>query len=140
MHINYWNSGCMSMVKNIEQAKDKFEKMEVGLKCLRDLNLLDDFFDETWKKGTEKFLEKYEDKKSFYDLPLEKTDEVLKKVTEWFGDDYGLAVIDGKFWMVAVGSVEEGGNKWWFKMRLKTNDIEVARKVILLDKCRPQRY
>jgi len=31
-------------------------------------------------------------------------------VTEWFGEDYGLAVINGEFWMV-VGSVEEGGNK-----------------------------
>ena len=35
---------------------------------------------------------------------------------------------------------EEGGNRWWFKMRLKTDDIETARKVILLDKCRPRRY
>ena len=130
----------MSMDMNTEQTKEKFKKMEVGLKCLRDLNLLDEFFDETWTVGTEKFLDKYEDKKSFYDLPLEETDKVLKKVTEWFGDDYGLAVIEGKFWMVAVGSVEEGGNKWWFKMRLKTDDIEIARKVILLDKCRPRRY
>jgi hypothetical protein len=66
--------------------------------------------------------------------------KVIDMVTEWFGDDYGLAVIDGEFWMVAVGSVEEGGNRWWFKMRLKTDDIETARKVILLDKCRPMRY
>jgi len=69
-----------------------------------------------------------------------RNDKVIDMVTEWFGDDYGLAVIDGKFWMVAVGSTEEGGNKWWFKMRLKTDDIETARKVILLDKCRPRRY
>ena len=61
-------------------------------------------------------------------------------MTEWFGDDYGLAGIDGEFWMVAVGSVEEGGNKWGFKMRLKMDDIETARKVIFLDKCRPRRY
>ncbi len=77
------------------------------MKCIRDLNLLDDFSDETWK------------------------------VTEWFGDDYGLAGIDGEFWIVAVGSVEEGGNKWWFKMRLKTDDIETARKVILPYKPQP---
>ncbi len=130
----------MSMEIRTEKTKDKFKKMEVGLKCLRDLDLLDDFFDETWKEGIDKFLDKYEDKKSFYDLPLEETDEVMERVTEWFGDDYGLAVINGEFWMVSVGSVEEGGNKWWFKMRLKTDDIEIARKVILLDKCRPARY
>jgi hypothetical protein len=129
----------MSSERNTEQTKDKFKKIEMGLKCIRDLNLLDDFFDETWKEGTEKFLDKYEDEKSFYDLPLEETDKVLDQVTEWFGDDYGLAVIDGEFWMVAVGSVEEGGNKWWFKMRLKTDDIATARKVIMLDKCRPKR-
>lgn len=104
------------------------------------MNLLDDFFDEAWKEGTERFLDKYEDKKSFYDLPYEETDKVLEQVTEWFGDDYGLAVIDGEFWMVSMASVEEGGNKWWFKIRLNTNDIETARKVILLDKCRPRRY
>lgn len=130
----------MSLDTKTEQTKDKFKKIEMGLKCIRDLDLLDDFFDETWKEGTDKFLDRYEDKKSFYDMPLEETDKVLDQVTEWFGDDYGLAVIDGEFWMVAVGSVEEGGNKWWFKMRLKTDDIETARKVILLDKCRPRRY
>ena len=97
------------MSPNIEQTKDKFKKIEVGLKCLRDLNLLDDFFDETWKEGTEKFLDKYEDKTSFYDLPREETDEILDRVTEWFGDDYGLAVIDGELWMVSVGCVDEGG-------------------------------
>ncbi len=130
----------MSSDRNTEQTKDKFKKIEMGLKCLRDLNLLDDFFDETWKEGVDRFLDKYEDKKSFYDMPLEETDKVIDQVTEWFGDDYGLAVIDGEFWMVSVGSVDEGGNKWWFKMRLKTDDIEIARKVILLDKCRPKRY
>ena len=130
----------MSPNTNTEKTKDKFKKIEMGLKCIRDLNLLDDFFDETWKEGTEKFLDEYEDEKSFYDLPLEETDKVLNQITEWFGDDYGLAVIDGEFWMVSVGSVEEGGNKWWFKMKLNTDDIETARKVILLDKCRPRRY
>ncbi len=130
----------MSPDTNTEQTNDKFKKIEMGLKCLRDLNLLDDFFDETWKEGTDKFLDKYEDKKSFYDLSLEETDKVLDQVNEWFGDDYGLAAIDGEFWMVSVGSVEEGGNKWWFKMKLNTDDIETARKVILLDKCRPRRY
>jgi hypothetical protein len=130
----------MSPDTNTEKTKDKFKKIEMGLKCIRDLNLLDDFFDETWKEGTDKFLDKYEDKKSFYDLSLEETDKVLDQVNEWFGDDYGLAVIDGEFWMVSVGSVEEGGNKWWFKMKLNTDDIETARQVILLDKCRPRRY
>ncbi len=130
----------MSPDTNTEKTKDKLKKIEMGLKCIMDLNLLDDFFDVTWKEGTDKFLDKYEDKKSFYDLPLEETDKVLDKVNEWFGDDYGLAVIDGEFWMVSVGSVEEGGNKWWFKMKLNTDDIETARQVILLDKCRPRRY
>src|SRR5512136_435461 len=101
----------MNLYQNTEQTKDKFKKIEVGLKCLRDLNLLDDFFDETWKEGTDRFLDRYEDKKSFYDMPLEETDEVIEQVTEWFGDDYGLAEIDGEFWMVSVGSVDEGGNK-----------------------------
>jgi hypothetical protein len=105
----------MNSDRSTIQKNDKYKKMEVGLKCLRDLNLLDDFFDETWKEGTDKFLDRYEDTKSFYDLPLEETDEVIEQVTEWFGDDYGLAVIDGEFWMVSVGSVDEGGNKWWFK-------------------------
>ncbi len=130
----------MGMERNTEQTKDKFKKIEMGLKCIRDLDLLDDFYDETWKEGTDKFLDKYEDKKSFYDMSLEETGKVLEQVTEWFGDDYGLAVIDGEFWMVAVGSVEEGGNKWWFKMKLNTDNIETARKIILLDKCRPGRY
>jgi hypothetical protein len=130
----------MNSGKDAEKTQEKFKKIEMGLKCIRDLNLLDDFYDDTWKEGTEKFLDKYEDKKSFYDLSLEETDKFIERVTEWFGEDYGLAVIDGEFWMVAVGSVEEGGNKWWFKMRLKTDDIETARKVILLDKCRPRRY
>ncbi len=130
----------MNLETKTEEVQEKYKKMEVGLKCLRDLNLLDNFFDETWKEGTEKFLNKYEDKGSFYDLPLEETDKVLGQVTEWFGDDYGLAIIDGDFWMVSVGSVDEGGYKWWFKMKLNTDDIETARKIILLDKCRPSRY
>ncbi len=128
------------MDRNPEPTKNKYQKIEMGLKCLRDLNLLEDFFDDTWKEGVDKFLDKYEDKKSFYDLPYEETDKIMENVVEWFGDDYALAVIDDGYWMVSVASVEEGGNKWWFKMRLNTDDIETARKIILLDKCRPQRY
>jgi len=47
---------------------------------IMELLFLDNFFDETWKEGTEKFLDKYEDKKSFYDLPLEETDKVLGNI------------------------------------------------------------
>jgi len=67
-------------------------------------------------------------RKLFTTCPWKETEKVLDQVTEWFGDDYGLAVIDGEFWMVAVGSVEEAANKWCSKMRLKTDDIETARK------------
>ncbi len=130
----------MNPETDIEQTEDKFKKIEIGLKCLSDLNLIDDFYAKSWKQGTQKFLDKYEDKNTFYDLPLQETDDALSKVTEWFGDDYGLAVMDGEFWMVSVGSVDEGGYKWWFKMKLNTDNIETARKVILLDKCRPSRY
>ncbi len=58
---------------------------------------------------------------------------------EWFGNDYGLAEIKGEFWMLAVGSVDEGGNKWWYKIKLNTDNLETARKVVLLDKCLPGR-
>ncbi|GEM_PF-4377916 len=67
------------------------------------------------------------DKSSFYDLPLEKTDSTIQQVVEWFGEDYGLALINGEFWMVSVGSIDEGGNKWWFKIKINTDDLEIAR-------------
>jgi len=51
-----------------------------------------------------------------------------------------FAEINGEFWMVSVGSVDEGGNKWWYKIKIKTDDIEIARRVILLDKCLPGKY
>ncbi len=41
------------------------------------------------------------DKNSYYDLPLEKTNDVKKHVVEWFGGDYGLAIIGDEFWMVS---------------------------------------
>ena len=123
-----------------EQRNDKLKIIEEGLMYLIDLNLFDAFYDEVWKEGTSRLLDKYKDKNEYYDLSLEETEKMKKCVVEWFGDDYGLAVTCGEFWMVAVGSVDEGGNKWWFKVKLNTDDLETARRVVLLDKCLPGRY
>ncbi len=83
------------------------------MRYLVDLDLLDAFYDEIWIKYTLRLLERYIDNKSYYELPIEEADEVKQHVIEWFGEDYGLAVICDEFWMISVGSVDEGGNKWW---------------------------
>lgn len=124
----------MNLDRGIEQTSSKLEKIEEGLRYLIDLNLLDAFYYEVWRKDTIKLLDKYKDKSSFYDLPLEKTDSTIQQVVEWFGEDHGLALINDEFWMVSVGSIDEGGNKWWFKIKINTDDRETARKVILLNK------
>ena len=124
----------MNSDRDIEQTSTKLERIEEGLRYLIDLNLLDAFYDEIWKKNTLKLLDKYKDKSSFYDLPLEKTDSTIQQVVEWLGEEHGLALINCEFWMVSVGSIDEGGNKWWFKIKINTDDLETARKVILLNK------
>ncbi len=121
-------------------ANEKLKLIEEGLKYLVDLDLLDAFYDELWIKETGRLLNKYIDQSEYHDLPLEETEDVKQHVIEWFGEDYGLAEINGEFWMVSVGSVDEGGYKWWFKIKLNTDDPEIARKVVMADKCLPGRY
>jgi hypothetical protein len=121
-------------------TNEKLKLIEQGLEYLVDLDLLDAFYDELWVKETGRLLDKYIDQSEYHDLPLEETEEVKRHVIEWFGEDYGLAKINGEFWMVSVGSVDEGGYKWWFKIKLNTDDPETARKVVLMDKCLPGRY
>jgi hypothetical protein len=113
----------------------KLEKIQEGLCYLADLNLLDAFYDKIWcSEDTHRLLDKYKDKSEYYDLPIEETDKVRQHVIEWFGENYGLAEMDCKYWMFSVGSIEEGGHKWWYRIKLNTDDLETARKIILLDK------
>ncbi len=128
------------MNSDAEQISDRLKIIEDGLRYLFDLDLLDAFYDEIWSKDTPRLLERYMDKNSYYDLPLEETDDEKKHVVEWFGEDYGLAIICDEFWMISVGSVDEGGNRWWYKIRINTDKEEIARKVILFDKCLPGKY
>jgi hypothetical protein len=121
-------------------TENKLKIIENGLKYLVELDLLDTFYDKIWSKDTPRLMEKYIDNKSFYDIPREEDDDVKKHVVEWFGEDYGLAIICDEFWMVSVGSVDEGGNKWWYKIKINTDKKEIARKVILFDKCLPGKY
>jgi len=41
----------MSPDTNAEQTKEKFKKIEMGLKCIRDLDLLDEFLMRPGRKG-----------------------------------------------------------------------------------------
>ncbi len=128
-----------TMKRHSEQV-DKLKIIGEGLKNIADVGLLDDFYDEIWIKKTPELLNKYLDEREYYDISREETDSALQSVVEWFGKDYGLAEMNGEFWMVSVGSVDEGGNKWWYKIKIKTEDLETARRVILLDKCLPGKY
>ncbi|MCX9010240.1 MAG: hypothetical protein OIN66_03860 [Candidatus Methanoperedens sp.] len=113
----------------------KLERIKEGLEYLADLDLIDAFYDEIWcSEDTHRLLDRYKDKSQYYDLPLEETDKAKQHIIEWFGENYGLAEIDCNYWIVAVGSIDEGGNKWWFKVKLNTDDLVTARKVTLLDK------
>ncbi len=128
------------MESSTEEISDKLKQIEEGLRYLIDLDLFDAFYDELWSKETAGLLDRYMDESSYHDLSLEETEDAKRQVTEWFGEDYGLAEIDGEFWLVSVGSVDEGGNKWWFKIRIKTNNIETASKVVLMERCLPGKY
>lgn len=124
----------------MNSTDDKVRQIEEGLKYLAELDLLDDFYANVWKEGVTRLLERYKDQSEYRDLSLEETDGVKRKVVEWFGDDYGLAEIDHEFWMVSVGSIDEGGNKWWYKIKLNTEDQEKAKKIVLMEKCLPGKY
>ncbi len=128
------------MESSTEETSDKLKQIEEGLRYLIDLDLFDAFYDELWSKETARLLDRYKDESSYHDLSLEETEDTKRQVTEWLGDDYGLAEIDGEFWLVSVGSIDEGGNKWWFKIRIKTDNIETARKVVLVERCLPGKY
>ncbi len=123
-----------------EEISDKVKQIEEGLRYLIDLDLFDAFYDDIWSKETAGLLERYKDESTYHDLSLEETEDTKQQVTEWFGEDYGLAEIDGEFWLVSVGSIDEGGNKWWFKIKIKTDNIDTARKVVLMERCLPGKY
>lgn len=122
------------------EQDDKLKIIEEGLKNIADVGLLDAFYEEIWLKKVPELLSRYLDESEYHDIAREKTESVMGKVIEWFGKDYGLAEIDGDLWMVSVGSVDEGGNKWWYRIKIRTDDMETARKVVLLDKCLPGKY
>ncbi len=128
------------MKSSTEEISDKLKQIEEGLRYLIDLDLFDAFYEEIWSKETARLLDRYKDESSYRDLSREETEETKSQVTEWFGEDYGLADIDGEFWLASIGSIDEGGNKWWFKIKIKTDDIETARKVVLMERCLPGKY
>ena len=130
----------MNLDIHSEKTGGRLKILEEGLKYIIDLDLFDSFYDEIWSKEIAKLQDKYFDKNSYYELSQEEINDIKQHVVEWFGDDYGLAMINGKSWMVSVGSVDEGGNKWWYKIKINSDDLNVARKVILLDKCLPGKY
>ena len=123
-----------------EDTENKLKIIENGLKYLLDLDLLDTFYDKIWSKETPRLMERYVENNSFYDIPREETEDMKRHVVEWFGEDYGLAIMCDEFWMISIGSVDEGGNKWWYKIKINTDKKEIAQKVILFDKCLPGKY
>lgn len=120
----------MSFYTGDKQTGDKLKSIEEGVRYLSDLNLIDMFYDKIWIEDTIVLLDTYLDDKTYHDLALEETDKAKQQVIEWFGDDYGLASIKGEFWMVSIGAIEEGGHQWWYKIKINTDDSEIARKVI----------
>ncbi len=126
--------------ENEISTDDKLKMIVEGLKYLIDLDLFDAFYDEIWSKEIAKFQDKFFDKKTFYDLPLEETEKEKQHVVEWYGEDYGLAIIKEEFWMISIGSTDEGGNKSWYKIKINAKNLEAAKKVVLLDKCLPGKY
>lgn len=124
----------MNIHKNTKQTSEKIKIIEEGIRYLSDLNLIDDFYDEIWKEEIIKLLDKCFIEKTYHDLSLEETEITLKHVVEWFGENYGLASIKGEFWIISVGAVEEGGHRWWFKIKINTDNLETARKVIMFHK------
>ncbi len=128
------------MESSTEEISDKLKQIEEGLRYLIDLDLFDAFYDDIWSKETARLLDRYKDGSSYHDLSLEETDDAKRQVTEWFGEDYGLGEISGEFWLVSVGSIDEGGNKWWYKIKINTDSIETARKVMLMERCLPGKY
>ncbi len=119
---------------NTKQTNEKIKIIEEGIRYLSDLNLLDAFYDEIWKQEIIKLLDKCLYEKTYHDLSLEETEKTLQQVVEWFGENYGLASIKEEFWIISVGAVEEGGHRWWFKIKINTDNLETARKVIMFNK------
>lgn len=124
----------MNIYRNTKQTSEKIKIIEEGIGYLSYLNLIDDFYDEIWKEETIKLLDKCLYEKTYHDLSLEETEKTLQQVVEWFGENYGLSSINGEFWIISVGAVEEGGHKWWFKIRINTDNLATARKVIMFHK------
>ena len=119
---------------NTKQTSEKIKIIEEGIRYLSDLNLLDAFYDEIWKNEIIKLLDKCLSERTYHDLSLEETEKTLQQVVEWFGENYGLASLKGEFWIISVGAVEEGGHRWWFKIKINTDNLETARKVIMFHK------
>jgi hypothetical protein len=105
-----------------------------GIKYLSDLNLIDAFYDEIWSEEVIKLLDKCINEKTYHDLSLEETEKIQQYIVEWFGENYRLASIKGEFWIISVGAVEEGGHQWWYKIKINTDKLETARKVIMFHK------
>jgi hypothetical protein len=120
--------------RNTQQTSEKMKIINEGIKYLSDLNLIDAFYDEIWSEEVIKLLDKCINEKTYHDLSLEETEKIQQYIVEWFGENYRLASIKGEFWIISVGAVEEGGHQWWYKIKINTDKLETARKVIMFHK------
>jgi hypothetical protein len=54
------------------------------------------------------------------------------RVVEWFGQYYGLVVIDTEYWLLSFALLTDNGVKLWDFSQIDTEDLESARKLVKL--------
>ena len=67
-----------------------------------------------------------------YSEDSEWTEFFKSKILEWFGEEHGLASIDGEYWLLMEAVVDNENEKFWSLHLIETDNLDKAKKLVKL--------
>ena len=120
--------------ENEEENKKNLNRLKQILDYLYDIDMLDfilgdELFYHLFNELDEKYLVDIDpkDSSSFSD-----DDEVVQAIKphiiEWFGEDFGLGVKDGEYYLLSF-DMKDDDIKYWYVSKMRVDNLETAKKV-----------
>lgn len=120
--------------ENEEENKKNLNRLKQILDYLYDIDMLDfilgdELFYHLFNELDGKYLVDIDpkDSSSFSDDD-EVVEDIKSHIIEWFGEDSGLGVKDGEYFLLSF-DMKDDDMKYWYVSKMKVDNLETAKKV-----------
>lgn len=117
-----------------ENNKKDLDKLKQILDYLYDIDMLyfiseDELFYHLYNELDEKYLVDIDPKDSSSFSDDDEVVEAIKPyIVEWFGENFGLGVKDGEYYLL-IFDMTVGDMKYWYVSKMKVDNLETAKKI-----------